>query len=239
MRIASTAIQSPGLNHTWTIAKPLEEVTAADLDGDSESDLDEPMDSVEVETTDVLQSLALAQASITNLFRLSMLIRNVPVESDYDRASNRYKLPTEWDIRHVRDKFSEVSRQRAWLLERLGQAITKRREYLRYREEHHMKLSTEEGTNPQKLDAVSSLAFTKATTHLPVPGVKVEEALEQIGKDTDSEGSRTSYAPTVFDEDISGILNVPRLPASAVYGEPFQCPYCFTIQIVRSKYGWK
>ena len=218
---------------------PSEATVAADFYSDTEMDLDEPMEHVEAETTDTLELIATVKAAITNLFRLSILIRKVPIEDDYDRATSRYRLPTEWDIRHVRDKFREIDPRKRWLVDRLGHAITRRRAFLRYREEHHQKLSSEVIANVQKSEAAKSLAFTKATTHVPQPGINMAEILEQVGQDTESEGSRTSYAPTVFDEDVSGILNVPRLPASSSYGEPFQCPYCYTIQICRSKHHWK
>jgi hypothetical protein len=69
-----------------------------------------------------------------------------------------------------------------------------------------------------------------------------------VSKDSDSEfalfGSQTSYEATVG-EDASHGLAVPPEPEVAFdgvafqFGEPFQCPYCFTELSVRNRSEWK
>lgn len=132
-------------NRELTIEIPANDpmTTTTSFEDHSDSDLDQPLSLLRIETIGVLQLLSSVRTCISNLFRLSMVIRNVRIEDDYDRASTHYHLPTEWNIRHVRDKFPKAYRHGIWLVERLDQAITRRREYLRYRKEHHQKLSAD------------------------------------------------------------------------------------------------
>jgi hypothetical protein len=100
---------------------------------------------------------------------LSMIIRDSPLRDDYLKAASRYKLDPVWDIGHVREKYGSAKRGSDWLLERLGKSITQRRQYLKYRKEHHKKLSDEldeetediEGNEDEKLE--ETIAETKDT----------------------------------------------------------------------------
>jgi hypothetical protein len=236
----------------------------ATSDSDSDKEYQEQLhkarktvESVKAESTSELQELCTAiSAAIANLMKLSMLIRESSKRDDYAKAASRYNT---WnpsaDIGHVEEKYGTVKSgsDSAWLLERLGKAITRRRQFLTYRKEHHDKLTGDwgedidvvvetpdtirEGKKPAK-----SIAPTQATTFIPDMFTPEKEGSDIAG----SFGSQTSYEATEFaSEDGPTKLMVPPPPKWAFegvpfeYGEPFQCPVCYTEQIVKNKNAWK
>jgi hypothetical protein len=93
-----------------------------------------------------------------------------------------------------------------------------------------------EGEKPEK-----TIASTKATTFVGNDAVYQREELDVV-----SFGSQTSYEQTVVgDETAATKLTVPNPPKFAFpdvlfeYGEPFNCPYCYTVQTVQKKAAWK
>lgn len=177
-----------------------------------------------------------------------MVIRNSPGRDDYLKAASRYNFDARYDIGHVKEKHGSARRRSDWLLERLGKAITRRRQYLKYREDHHTKLSRDwdeapgevvvvakdgkedENENIEKPEKTIALTkLTKATTY-----VENKTMIERDGKELEgSFGSQTSYEPTVVVEAVNK-LTVPPRPIMAFegvlfeYRELFQCPYCYT-----------
>ena len=205
------------------------------------------------ELEELFSAINLANAS---LLKLSVVIRSSPARDDYLKAATRYKLDPRWDIGHVMEKHGSAKGNSQWLIERLGKAITRRRQYLKYRKEHHGKLS-KDWEEAQKADAakkedeedeepehtIAPTKLTKATTYV--------ENSPPAGKDGSdaggSFGSQTSYEPTIAGEATMTItrLTVPPHPTMAFedvpfeFGKPFQCPYCYTEQTVKNKTAWK
>ncbi|RDL39878.1 uncharacterized protein BP5553_04218 [Venustampulla echinocandica] len=238
------------VNHTW-----------GDITSDSDSDEEgqeqshevaNAAKSGEVESTSELQELCIAiNASIVNLMKLSMLIRESSKRDDYAKAASRYNTwnPSS-DIGHVQEKYGSAKESSDWMLKRLGKAITRRRQFLTYRKEHHGKLTGDWGedidvveeTIQEDKKPAKSIAQTQATTFVPsmIPP-------EEDGSDVAcSFGSQTSYEATeVANEDGPTKLMVPLPPKWAFedvpfeYGEPFQCPFCYTEQVVKNKNAWK
>ncbi|GJN66311.1 hypothetical protein PLICBS_000328 [Purpureocillium lilacinum] len=99
-----------------------------------------PSSNEEDSTESELDQISVDVVDVVNcLLRLSAAIRN-PAPHDRFAASHftdtsHYEL---FDIRHVQSKFNDID---AILAERLGKAISRRRQYFKYREAHHMKLS--------------------------------------------------------------------------------------------------
>jgi hypothetical protein len=185
------------------------------------------------------------QAANDSLMKLSIVIRNSPTRDDYLKAASRIPYDSTWDVRHVKEKHGSPKKREDWLLDRLGRSITRRRQYLKYREEHHLKLSQDWEDAPK--DGVSrsearTIAYTQATTF-------VEDAAAAQQRQSNSEGSvgsQTSYEPTVKDRpETATWLEVPAPPKEAFegvvfeYGKPFKCPYCYTEQMVKNKTAWK
>jgi len=173
------------------------------------SDSDEDNASTQGETTqtsDLEQLFIAIKTANSSLMKLSMVIRNSPARDDYLKAASRYPFDARYDIGHVKEKYGAAKRSSDWLLERLGKAITRRRQYLKYREEHHTKLSRDwenaivefetplistakatEDERPEKTIALTKL--TKATTF-----VENKTMIEHDGIDLDqgSFASQTS-----------------------------------------------
>jgi hypothetical protein len=214
---------------------------------------------VKIESTSELQELCTAiNAAVANLMKLSMLIRESSKRDDYAKAASRYNT---WnpsaDIGHVEEKYGTAKggsgSGSAWLLERLGKAITRRRQFLTYRKEHHDKLTGDWGediniieeehyTGQEDKQPAKTIAPTQATTFVPNMIPIDKDGSEIAG----SFGSQTSYEATeVASGDGSTKLTVPPPPKWAFedvpfeYGEPFQCPFCYTEQIVKNKNAWK
>ncbi|ETS86233.1 hypothetical protein PFICI_00061 [Pestalotiopsis fici W106-1] len=163
------------------------------------------------------------------LLRLSATINN---PAPHDQFQSRvgagisgYFEP--WDVRHVQEKFKDLDPA---IAERLGKAVTMRRHYFRYREEHHHKLS--EGLED---DNVAGGDETTVASSIPehlkdLPGIS-----SSIYLDNQSEFSVTSYAPSSAEPDQ---LAVPPIPQEHLEG-PFLCPFCKMIIQIDTRREWK
>jgi hypothetical protein len=197
----------------------------------------------EIASSELDELLKAITASNSSLMKLSIVIRSSATRDDYLKAASRYKTWNPYaDIGHVREKYGYAKRSDDWLLERLGRAITRRRQFLKYRVEHNDKMAgmwDEDGEKREKPE--TTIASTKATTF--IGNENVLQNVQPAGSDAgNSFGSQTSYEATVFGLDgAPTMLTVPPPPKFAFpdvrfeYGEPFQCPYCFTEQVVKNK----
>jgi hypothetical protein len=124
----------------------------------------------------------------------------------------------------VRAKFNRDD----YLSERLGRAISARRRYLTYREEHHRKLSK----NVEKIgyEEPKTIVTTNSTEATRLDGA------EKYTLDEDDEEilSQTSYAASE-----NAALRVPGLPREARNQEHFECPLCYMIVSIRTQAAWK
>src|SRR5271154_4185589 len=76
------------------------------------------------------------------LFKLSIVLRNPTPFDRYAKAKSIGTYDTQFDIDYVRNKSPYLLRLGAeWLIERLGKANTRRREFLKYCEKHREKLA--------------------------------------------------------------------------------------------------
>ncbi|KAK3319067.1 hypothetical protein B0H66DRAFT_255789 [Apodospora peruviana] len=171
---------------------------------------------------------------INCLLRLSVAIRN-PAPHDRFAAS----IPTAdtyhyepYDIQHVKAKFGQVEDM---LAKRLGKAISRRRQYFKYRQSHHQKLC--DGLQVEHdlpKDTVSTVASsipegTKEPSFNPTLAAMDEDAI------SDSGASHTSFASSIAESET---LKVPPLPREAEKG-PFECPFCFMIITASSTISWR
>ena len=157
-------------------------------------------------------------------------------------------------------KFGRVRRETPWLEKRLGKAITRRRQYLWYCRKHRDKLALEleeekkEVWSAERKTAVSgvrdqqsskdakgyavgskpasTLALTTASTLVPTN-------LDTVEEESDGDRSETSYATSVGDDSSSHKLRVPPPPEESGKGKHFECPYCRTIQTIKSLHSWR
>ena len=115
----------------------------------SESDDETGSEVDEGESTELQQLTASISELITNLMQLSSTIRNPAPHDQFKQFRNIDTSYYEaFDITHVKDKFPNSEE---FLVTRMGRAISRRRQYLRYREEHRERLA-------EGLDAVDGPA---------------------------------------------------------------------------------
>ena len=191
-------------------------------DDASTSDSNSIADSDEFDESEELSDISKEVAEVVkSLYRLSMSIRTPSGNRRYIKSSS---IDTSYfeanDIQHIQHMFPKAA---AFLCDRLGRAISRRRQYFRYREAHSAKLAQHIDNDEDK----SYLSDTSATelsgsrvinTVIPTPGRKTVDAF-----DTKSMVSDTSYATSADGADRS---RWPAMPAEAVDGEPFICPFC-------------
>lgn len=202
----------------------------------------------EERTSDLQELFSAITTSNASLMKLSMVIRSSPARDDYFKAATKYSTYNPFpDINHVKEKHASAKRSSDWLLERLGKAITRRRQFLLYRVEHHEKLSKwdDDDEKPkEKMDEKPEtiIASTKATTFF-IGDILVQKPPSDTAV---SFGSQTSYEATTAGGEGAAIkLTVPPPPPFAFpgvpfeFGQTFQCPYCYTEQTVKNKTAWK
>lgn len=166
--------------------------------------------------------------------RLSMAIR---MPASHDRLLNSANIDIshfeEWDIRHVRERFPDAEEE---IVRRLATAISRRRQYFRYRSNHarnfaYEPMSKYDGRTeyqPQSTIASSLPEAIKNTPHLV--DLETEE-------NSDTAVSQTSFATSTGDSTEGP--RVPPPPRRAKPEEPFECPFCFMLVSIRTRKSWK
>ncbi|KAI0968601.1 hypothetical protein F4678DRAFT_474357 [Xylaria arbuscula] len=207
-----------------------------DSDGDGDDEFEDEEDSeFDNDGADTeLGQLTLDVTDIINcLLRMSITIRNPSRHDRFIDSQSTEMLHYEpFDVQHVRSKFSTLD---AELSKRLGTAITRRRQYFKYREAHHGKLSYGlEGHD--HLDIAPETIASSIPEHLKDKQGPVEPTIMKPDDGCSESGfSQTSYALTMVND---GQRQIPPLPEEASKG-PFQCPFCFMIVVITNKSLWK
>ncbi|UPK90361.1 hypothetical protein LCI18_001296 [Fusarium solani-melongenae] len=116
------------------------------------------------------------------------------------------------DITHVEDKFPKV-KDEAWLAQRLGNAITKRRMIIRYRQAKNAQPATAEDHVPDDMADQASVS-TPATSFISSSGEAVSQDIPDL-------------------DDLT--FNGKKLE----YREPIECPYCRTTQVMDTQAEWR
>lgn len=208
------------------------------------------------EVSEIQELFETCQDCISCIFRLSVAIRKATNRDRYASSFRKREDPFDalFDINHVGQKFPKVH-EVPWLETRLGRAITRRREFIRYSREHSGRLASgkqrfeqeqfeepkvtrtlyqdessphQPSTELASKSGLSTLGSTKATT-LDVAQLKTPIAV------VDEEPIETSYATTEITAENEGDLRVPEMSDVGNGGGEFECPYCRTIQCYRGK----
>ena len=214
--------------------------------------------------SEIQELFGIVSESIANLFRLAVIIRRATPRDRYLKAAAAAHEPfdSSFDIAHVGHKFPRLDTEHSkWLKQRLGNAISHRRQFLRYSREHRDRKARtikEENTeddfhlhraglvarsmNQQvtgdgksrvsDLAPPSSLAKTTASTLAP-------DQLQEAEIMSDTGVSQTSYATSITEDDASQRLRVVQLKDASKGNSLFECPYCWTIQDMKSHHMWK
>ncbi|KAF4423164.1 Zinc finger transcription factor ace1 [Fusarium acutatum] len=180
-------------------------------------------------TSELSQIFAAIVEDINCLLRLSVSIHN---PSPHDRFKKACLTDTsgyeQFDVQHVYNKLSKAPKP---IAERLGKAISRRRQYFKYRELHHDKL--ESGL---ELDGKDQMQSTVASS-LP-KNLNVNEPIslvEDVDDASDTGRSQTSWATSAANPERR---KIPALPTEAENG-PFECPFCFMMVSITSRIHWK
>lgn len=230
---------------------------------------DEPSDTTTASQTELEELCLIVGDIITSLLRSSTLMRTATVRDRYARAAiagKDYPFDPELDIRHVKDLYPKIA-ARPWLATRLGTAITRRRQFLRYSLEHRDRLAAEEtaqpgtveasgasqmlwsGQRPQteasiKLDPPdltlrhrATIAGTAATTVQAGAALGVDVRNLHLSTEDDLISESTSFVSSI--SASSDKIRVARLDSLSKAGSPFECPYCRGIVQFRNQTAWK
>lgn len=182
------------------------------------------------ENAELKQVLSQMEDVLDCLMRLAITIRNPAPYDQYKSRAGVFPYPNEWDISHVLQKFPGID---PVISGRLGKALTQRRRYFNYREEHHLRL--QEGLNSDDDGNGSKGKGTTIASSLPHQFRDTATASLKDAEDTFSEVSTSSYAATSADQ---GRLRIPPIPKDYSDG-PFLCPFCYMIIAVDAENDWK
>ncbi|KAH7372041.1 hypothetical protein BKA66DRAFT_180037 [Pyrenochaeta sp. MPI-SDFR-AT-0127] len=220
---------SEALHNALAIARGEKVPWDENVDSDSElSDEGSSKDDLQG-STELKQLLASTRTIITSLFRLSMAIRDpAPNNQSKSNLTIDKSFFEQHDIQHVKEKFPDSP---MYLQDRLGRAISGRRQYLSYREEHHQKLTK----NIEKIgfEKPTTEFTTNSTEATPIPGIGRLNSVNVLEEGEDA-ASQTSYAPS---ENAN--IRVPPLPKEAHNKDFFECPLCFLLVSIHTAAGWK
>lgn len=167
-----------------------------------------------------------------------MVLRKPTPFDRYAEAESTGTYNPEFDIDYVRNKIPYLQKSGAeWLIDRLGRANTRRREFLSYREKHRKKLAYP----PPQLDDSTHCISTihTAPSSFTTASAFVESYRRPDVEDRHMETqSITSYATSNV-TDLEGKLRIPHQPTESSDGKPFECPYCYTIQVISGEASWR
>ncbi|KAJ4138432.1 hypothetical protein NW768_002264 [Fusarium equiseti] len=201
----------------------IEDDESIGFDSKSESDDDD------VPATEMSQISQNVSDVIDCLLRLSVAIRN---PAPHDRFATHMSIDAShyepFDIEHVTSKFSKIE---PFLADRLGRAISRRRQYFKYRESHHLKMS--QGLHCREPNDGDSTIASSLPQHVKA----TDFSLEAVDEDeaSDSGITQTSFASSHAGGDK---LRVPPLPMEARNG-PFECPFCHMMIVATNSLSWK
>ena len=213
-------------------------VLAEDGESDDEEAADELMNEEDSKTE--IQELQESVATTINcLFQMSILVRK-PAQHDFHQVAkeNDVAVFEPVDYNYVREKYPRADDA---LVKRLGNAITRRRKYLKYRKRHAIKLKQgidNVGQRDRDFQGVhEGETMKEGTTSILSDTVATDFQLRNIDFDDNASdtGTQTSLAPTLLS---GGNVTIPPPAKSSLGGVPFECPYCFYLITVHGTRSW-
>ncbi|KAL2067320.1 hypothetical protein VTL71DRAFT_1744 [Oculimacula yallundae] len=245
-------------NRTGALHESKTSLSTENLDLGKDAELNGSEDE---ELSEIREIYASIEDAIGNLFRFSIIIRNNTNRDRYAKASAAAitnPFNDQFDICHVEQKFPALGKSNdRWLIDRLGKAVTQRRQYLKYSRDHRDKIASEPQilgseiglvrppvASPQMPSTVlpiarsdyskptSTLAPTQASTLMLTSGDVIETEIEE-------NLSQTSYATSTDEESSNATITVIKLEEVSKGSKHFECPYCWQIQTARSQKAWK
>jgi hypothetical protein len=143
------------------------------------------------------------------------------------------------------------------LLEKLGKANAKRRQWLSYRRRHRDKLSSQGGSligQPEDLRAgpaetnihlstnqassESAYSFGLTTENSTTATTFYSREDDSIRGSVNEVSSEVSFSASSVSGKEKSPLEIPCLPSEAASGDPFECPFCFGIITISNLQQW-
>ncbi|KAF8533857.1 hypothetical protein BDD12DRAFT_465179 [Trichophaea hybrida] len=201
---------------------------------------------------------------ITCLYKFSIATQNPTPRDRLEKCAKiNMSFFETFDIQHVTEKFL-AAREHDYLIQRLGRANTRRRQLLKYYEEHHEKIVGQivsdlepgdtEVVERDKWDASSETNTATATTvttgltlqtgttvstYVPRndPEVMCTDATDASSESGQSH-AESDFTQTSYASSTGGMgsLRVPEPPQG--YDVHFECPYCFTLTVAETRLSW-
>lgn len=188
------------------------------------------------DTTELKQLHSSIAQTVTLLLRLSIAIRNPAPHDQFIRSTNiDTSFYEEYDIMHVREKFPLAEE---YLVTRLGRAISRRRQYLKYREAHQKKLKYGLETTETSIEDSKTEMVPQSTVASSLPAALKDVDYLDLTEDSSSEMGFSEASTSMSDANTMK-LRVPPLPEASQGGAPFECPLCFMIISISSARSWK
>lgn len=219
---------------------PLDNTEPTSDDEESDSDSDGSGTQAPSDVIELSQIVSEASEIINCLFRLSVSIHNPAPHDRFRRSALTDTSHFEaFDTAHIGHKFPYANEG---IVKQLGKANSFRRQFFRYREEHHRKLAhglPDEDTEQPGRDDTKTVGVTTVASSLPqhlktsnadVPG------LENCGARSEAGRTETSFAPSSVPD--GGRSRVPSMPGEAGQG-PFECPFCYRMISVDTTKEWR
>ena len=205
-----------------------------------------------------------ALEAITSLLKLSMFIRKSTRANKFGKSSTAQKYETQYDILHVRDRYPFASKDTI-LIERLGKANAQRRQWLSYKKRHREKLAVNaysENESPlitrtqvsesevamdvrrfREEDDQGLSLLTGENKVLPTILSSTKASTLYQRKELDRDMTETEQSESMHSESRFGDFGqetnlAPQPPPESIDGNPFECPYCFSIITVTGSHSW-
>ncbi|KAK0743628.1 hypothetical protein B0T18DRAFT_392370 [Schizothecium vesticola] len=194
----------------------------------------------EASTTELGQISGDISEVIDCLFRLSVSIRN-PAPHDMFKRSMWTDTAEQahFYVEHVRERFRDADED---LTSRLGRANAHRRQYFRYREQHHEKLARgiDEAHLATADDAMTDTIASSIPQQMKIDGLTGEANQEPDVIDEDKASTGWTET-TVASSLVAGDRDRPRIPPlpKDAAGRPFECPYCYMMISATTTPAWR
>ena len=218
-------------------------------------------DNEDEDAFDPVEDLCLSISdSITSLLKVSALLRKATTRDRYAQAlaSEHDTLPAEYrafDRKHVAEKFPKLQQQQR-LCERLADAITMRRSFLRYAQRHQHRIAQGKveikgpvyvaiPAAPSQAQRSSSAPRTHTTKVVSTAASTLqiqklaELNLDQLDMDDDDNISQATSFISETGPDNDHKSHVIELDKLTKRGEPFECPYCRGMVHFKHQRAWR
>jgi len=176
------------------------------------------------------------------VYKFSIAIQNPVPRDRLERCSSiDVSFYEHTDVDSACYKFPKADK---YLTTRLGRANTKRRQLLKYYQEHRENIVATSGEeietiDPKALDHTSTTppGPDSLTTQTPVSTAQDYGGLDVTYARSEAALSRTTYSYAYYSTERPHVPPPPN-QESAFIGEPFLCPYCFFIIFVKGRQSW-